>query len=716
MNTSMSRWHARRTFRGQRAAVTLTAFAVLAGSQLAIPASASAESSTSYEDQTYPAAGATPPTADKPQSKLWFTDGTWWALMRNSTPGTDGTVDVTVHELMSDHTWRDTGVVVDRRASSTGDALWENGKLLVASRATSGAIQVARMSFNAGQGQFTMDTGFPVEVANSTVESVTINRDSKGRLWVAWAQPDVTNTLSDRVMVAHTTGDDRTWTAPFAVPVDDNLVAEDDIATLTTFGGKVGVMYSDQTDQKVHFAVHPDGSADNAGWTLETALDGTRSADDHLNLKSLLDADDGRVYAAIKTSQGDDPSDPASSPDIRVLTRSSDGSWTSATVATVRDNMTRPQLALDATNREVYVVMATESGGSVYYKKSPMGAKLSFSSGGPGTTLISYPGAMIDDPTTSKAPVTSESGLVVLASDDVVNHRYYHAEMKLDAAAADTAAPSTPTQVTATAGGSGVTVSWAAATDNTGVASYRVIRSGATVAGSVTGTSFVDSSAQAGQTYSYTVSAVDAAGNRSAESAAATVTVQASPGTPGSSKGTFTDVPPGAPFAGDIEWLAAEGIAKGNADGTFRPNSPVIRQAMAVFLFHFANRTAPVPSCSTSPYPDVPRSSLYCGSIDWLSTAGITRGTADGNFRPLGTVTRQAMAVFIYHLANNGATPPACTTAVFKDVPASSSYCGAVSWLSQQGLTTSKPGGNFNPTGSVTRGMMAAFLHRYDGQ
>jgi hypothetical protein len=711
MNTSMSRWHAHRASRGRRAAVTLAAFAVLAGSQVVASPTASAETFTSYEGPAFTAAGSAP-TEDKPQSKLWYADNAWWALMRTTPAG------VTVHQLQANHTWKDTGIVVDDRPSSTGDALWENGKLYVASRSTNGSVEVARLSLDAAAGRFKMDAGFPVTIGSGAVESVTITRDSQQRLWVTFTAPDPADATLDRVMVAHSTGNDTTWGAPFEVPVADRTVDQDDISAIVSFGGKIGVMWSDQQNQVVRFAVHPDTSADGADWTMETALSGVRSADDHVNLKSLLEDPSGRIYAAIKTSRGDDPEDAATDPDIQVLTRAGDGNWTSTTVAKVRDRVTRPQLAIDATNRELYVIMSTLSGGEVYYKKSPLTATPSFEQGGPGTTLITKAGALIDNATTAKAPVTAQTGLVVLASDDkTADRRYYHAEMTLDGAVVrDTVAPSTPGQVTATAGGSGVTVRWAAATDNTAVTSYRVMRSGTAVAGAVTGTSFVDSSVQAGQTYAYTVSAVDAAGNRSPESTAVSVTIPATPATPppASGTGTFSDVPPGAPFAGDIEWLAAEGIAKGNADGTFRPNSPVIRQAMAVFLFHFANRTAPVPACPSSPYPDVPRSSLYCGSISWLADAGITRGTANGTFQPLGTVTRQQMAVFIYHLEHDGASPPPCTTAAFRDVPKSSIYCGAIQWMADQGLTRSTA--NYGPTAAVTRGMMAAFLHRFDGR
>lgn len=199
---------------------------------------------------------------------------------------------------------------------------------------------------------------------------------------------------------------------------------------------------------------------------------------------------------------------------------------------------------------------------------------------------------------------------------------------------------------------------------------------------------------------------------------------------------TFADVPPGAPFARDIEWLAATRITSGDArptmwsslqekleyKTTFRPKARVTRQAMAVFMYRFTHpgttdnglAMPPVPPrCWRAPYPDVPSRSPYCGSITWLGEAGITRGTSDGRFAPLGTITRQAMAAFLYHLEHGGAAPPRCTSAAFADVPAGSPFCGSIAWLSSTGLTSSDPAGNFGPTTPVTREMMAAFLHRH---
>src|SRR5213078_3784102 len=84
---------------------------------------------------------------------------------------------------------------------------------------------------------------------------------------------------------------------------------------------------------------------------------------------------------------------------------------------------------------------------------------------------------------------------------------------------ADTTAPTTPSGVAASElTSSSLTLSWSPATDNVGVTGYRVYRNG-TLAASPGGTSASITGLSAATTYSFTVSAVDAAGNASAPSA-----------------------------------------------------------------------------------------------------------------------------------------------------------------------------------------------------
>src|SRR5438477_592795 len=89
---------------------------------------------------------------------------------------------------------------------------------------------------------------------------------------------------------------------------------------------------------------------------------------------------------------------------------------------------------------------------------------------------------------------------------------------------ADTTAPTTPSGVAASAlTSSSLTLSWSPATDNVGVTGYRVYRNG-TLAASPSGTSASITGLLASVLYSFTVSAVDAAGNASASSAPLSVT------------------------------------------------------------------------------------------------------------------------------------------------------------------------------------------------
>ncbi|MGX1931132.1 fibronectin type III domain-containing protein [Flagellimonas sp. 2504JD4-2] len=102
--------------------------------------------------------------------------------------------------------------------------------------------------------------------------------------------------------------------------------------------------------------------------------------------------------------------------------------------------------------------------------------------------------------------------------------------------APDTQAPSAPTALHSS-GQTDTTVdlSWNAATDNVGVTGYNVYRDGSIMASDVNATSYQADGLSASTAYSFTVSALDAAGNESAQSTAVPVTTDAASGGGGSS-------------------------------------------------------------------------------------------------------------------------------------------------------------------------------------
>jgi hypothetical protein len=496
------------------AAVAVTAVALTVGGAgwAALPAAA-AGTPVTYADHTYPST-VTAPTADKPQSKVWRNDNAWWSVLISASAGVP-----TIHELRSDHTWRDTGVAIDTRAASTADTESVGTQLYVASRSSGSNLLFSRFTYVPGSRTYARDSGFPVTIATGGAESLTIARDTVGTVWATW-------TRGSRVYLAHTTTSDSAWTAGTTVPVPDTTLSSDDISGIVSFNRSVGIMWSDQQSVAVRFAIHDDGDPDTA-WRVETPLSGGLLADDHINLKSLVDDVQGRVFAAVKTSK-------TASGDaiILVLKRTSNGTWTSATGARVSDGSTRPQIVLDSEHSVLYLLMtAPESGGTIYYKSSPL-ASLAFPSGR-GSVFMQASGARLNNVSTTRDPVTSATGLVAIASDDS-NKRYYHTEMSLadGGGGGDTTPPTAPGNVAASASApTSVDVSWSASTDAVGVSRYEILRNGTQI-GTATTLAYTDTTAAPSTTYTYGVRARDAAGNVSVTTSAAAVTTPADPNPP----------------------------------------------------------------------------------------------------------------------------------------------------------------------------------------
>ena len=127
---------------------------------------------------------------------------------------------------------------------------------------------------------------------------------------------------------------------------------------------------------------------------------------------------------------------------------------------------------------------------------------------------------------TDAAPVAGASYTV--RAHDLVGNQSADSAPATVGSGVDTTPPSAPGNLAASATGpTSVALTWSASSDNVGVTGYDIYRDPAgTPLASVSGgvTSYVDNTVAAGQTYTYTVKAKDAAGNYSAASNAATVT------------------------------------------------------------------------------------------------------------------------------------------------------------------------------------------------
>ena len=113
--------------------------------------------------------------------------------------------------------------------------------------------------------------------------------------------------------------------------------------------------------------------------------------------------------------------------------------------------------------------------------------------------------------------------------DDIVVSDSY-----IGSGSGDTQAPTVPDGLSAQAiSSSQINLSWTASTDNVGVTEYRIYRNNTQVATTTSNTSYSDTGLSSSTTYTYNVSAYDAAGNNSAQSSSASATTQAGGGSGG---------------------------------------------------------------------------------------------------------------------------------------------------------------------------------------
>ena len=282
-------------------------------------------------------------TGEKPQSKTWEHDGIWWAVLASTDVSPEG---AWLWKLGDDGAWTNVLHLSDS-TSVRGDAKQDGDVTHILLHGSSSTL--VSIEYVPSEQTYTLwgdrPVATPVSLPGS--ETATIDIDTTGRMWLAADAP-----TSVRVHYS-----DAPYNA-FAGPVTlASNITDDDIAMVTALsGGKIGVLWSNQTTKRFGFRTHADGTVPGT-WTTDevpagsSALSvGSGMSDDHLNVAL---ASDGTLYAAIKTSYNS-----SNHPVIGLLVRHPNGTWDP--LHEVDQIGTRPIVLLNEQDQTVRVVY-TES-------------------------------------------------------------------------------------------------------------------------------------------------------------------------------------------------------------------------------------------------------------------------------------------------------------------------------------------------------------------
>lgn len=171
--------------------------------------------------------------------------------------------------------------------------------------------------------------------------------------------------------------------------------------------------------------------------------------------------------------------------------------------------------------------------------------------------------------------------------------------------------------------------------------------------------------------------------------------------------GSFSDVPPGHPYAASIALLKDRGVIGGYDDGTFKPTRTVSRVELLKFAFRAFDVSV---SASSSPFGDVPADHWGQGYIATAYAAGWVSGYGNGDFGPDNQVTRAEAAKILFKIGGL-AYDEKPVTPLYADVNRDSWVAPYAAAIKARNLLDSF-GVNFEPNLGMNRASVAEFIVR----
>lgn len=156
-----------------------------------------------------------------------------------------------------------------------------------------------------------------------------------------------------------------------------------------------------------------------------------------------------------------------------------------------------------------------------------------------------------------------------------------------------------------------------------------------------------------------------------------------------------------------IHALAHRDVVVGFEGGWFRPTEDVTRAQIASYLA----RALGLEAEGDPPFDDVGTSGAHVDAIAAAAEAGVVRGYDDGTYRPSRATTRAQMASVIARAYGLEAE----SDPGFDDVPSHHPHAAGIAAVAEAGVAEGYDDGTYRPDQTVTRGQMASFIARAEG-
>jgi hypothetical protein len=211
------------------------------------------------------------PTSGKPQNKVWFAKGWWWAWLPHGDSGGRMWRRTGEEQWMPEEHLDLTLQLLPGRAD-----IWAGENELVAALVEDSTLAMILMRWSDVDSRYEPVSIPLVWNERLPVETVTLARQADGAFWITYP----VDSAGVRKVVARKAHADLRW--PIGKPVVlDEAVAPDDICAIVEGESSVDIYWTDEKDQCFYRSSHTSGQPDSVWTAPEVALKGNKDPQDN---------------------------------------------------------------------------------------------------------------------------------------------------------------------------------------------------------------------------------------------------------------------------------------------------------------------------------------------------------------------------------------------------------------------------------------------------